>query len=72
MVELYFDPHGLVSMVDVLMQEGMKMDYTQPPFSFEEKRSPDGGDMCEWDQTANKTVKNVIDLPTVPGSTLNW
>ena len=70
MVELYFDPRGLVSMVDVLVQEGMRMDYAQPPFSFEENRSPDGGDTCERDQTANKSVKNVIDLPTVPGSTL--
>ena len=69
-VELYFDPRGLVSIVDVLVQEGMRMDYAQPLFPFEESRSHDGGSVCERDQTANKTVKNVIDLPTVPESTL--
>ena len=69
-VELYFDPRGLVSIVDVLVQEGMRMDYAQPQFPFEESRSLDGGGVCERDQTANKTVKNVIDLPTVPESTL--
>ena len=69
-IQLYFDPHGLVSIVDVLVQEGMRMDYAQPLFPFGEGRSEDGGAVCERHQTASKAIKNVTDLPTVSESTL--
>ena len=68
-VELYFDPHGSISIVDVLVQEGVKMDYARPLPLLDGNSSL--GEMSSQDQTVKKTIKTLLDLPTVPGSTLD-
>ena len=76
-VELYFDPSGSVSFVDVLVQEGMRMDYSLPNNShlqasndksddFEESH-----DLSEGGHVTKNTRKNLLDLPTISSSALH-
>ena len=65
-VTLYFDPNGAVSVVDVLVMEGMRIDYAQPLTSLEDGNSSEFSDKSQ--AVTKKTRKDVLDLPTVTNS----
>ena len=70
-VELYLEPGGCVGVVDVLVEEGLNMDYSTPApknGGSDLLRSPEpweGGHV-----TKRKTQKKLCDLPVISGNSL--
>ena len=68
-VDLYFDPHGTVSVVDVLVQEGMRMDYTRPLHPLQDSGYSEAFESSENNQTTRRRKQgNFLNLSTVSGN----
>jgi hypothetical protein len=75
-VELYLEPSGCVGVVDVLVEEGLNMDYATSPHvvtTSENGSSSSLGSPEPWEggRVTKKTRKKLTDLPTVSGNSLH-
>lgn len=67
-VQLYLDPRGCVSVVDILVEEGLNMDYAIPyVIATPQNGGSSLGSPEPWkgSHVTKKTPKSLLDLPTV-------